>query len=640
MIILSASGIGVHFGAKEVLRDISFSVAERDRVGIIGVNGVGKTTLLKVISDDIDPDSGTVALGKGVSVGMLHQMTDLSHMGDLTLLRYMELAFPELLAMEQELEDTERAMTRAGREGNTALAASLSGKYDSLSATFTAEGGQVFRGKCRSMLVRLGFEDALSRTISEISGGQHTRLALARLLAREPDILLLDEPTNHLDIDALTWLEDYLASYPKTVMVVSHDRYFLDKVTTKTLHISYTRATLYQGNYTEAKNKREQDQASLEKKKREQDKIRRRIEANIAFQRRCGQEHNFVTIRSKQKQLDRMEKIELAKAEKNIRMRFSAEEESAANVLTVRGLSFSYGHAPLIEKISFAIRRGERVLLLGGNGTGKSTLLKLLCGSLTPASGYIDYGDRVTVGYYDQEMKGLHPSNTVFEELHSTFPQMTHLEIRSALALFLFGPDDITQTIGSLSGGERARVLLCKLMLQKVNVLVLDEPTNHLDIASREALEEALSDFDGTVIAVSHDRYFIDRTASRLLILSPDAEGGLVDFPLEELDGAYTAYTKLRAQMTEEKKPAAPAETDAKRQYEEQKKARSEARGLIKRREQMQKRADALEAELSQIEAEMQKPEVATDYVKTAALYERREAAEAELLELYEALME
>ena len=639
MIVLGVSGVGVGFGAKEVLRDITFSVAERDRVGIIGVNGVGKTTLLKVITGECAPDSGTVSLGKGVSVGMLNQMTDLSEMNQLTLLRYMELAFPDLLALERELEDTALAMTEAVQMGDSALAASLSGKYDMLSARFTADGGQVFRGKCRSMLVRLGFEDALNRRISEISGGQHTRLALARLLAREPDILLLDEPTNHLDIDALNWLEEYLTTYPKTVLVVSHDRYFLDKVTTKTLHISHTRATLYPGNYTEAKAKREQDQASLEKRKREQDKIRRRIEANIDFQRRCGQEHNFVTIRAKQKQLDRMETIELAKAEKNVRMRFSAEEESAANVLTVRGVSFSYGQAPLLSNVSFAIRRGERVLILGANGTGKSTLLKLLCGTYTQQKGYIDYGDRVSVGYYDQEMKELHPENSIMEEIHSTFPQMTHLEIRSALALFLFGPDDIDQKVGKLSGGERARVLLCKLMLKKVNLLILDEPTNHLDIASREALEEALADFDGTVIAVSHDRYFIDRTASRLLILSPETEGGVVSFPLEEWEGAYTAYTKLKKEMAEEA-AAEPVETDAKRQFEEQKKAKNQARGEMKRREQMQKRAEALELEIAQIEEEMALPEVATDYVKTASLYEKKEAAEAELLSLYEILMD
>ena len=639
MIVLGVSGVGVGFGAKEVLRDITFSVAERDRVGIIGVNGVGKTTLLKVITGECAPDSGTVSLGKGVSVGMLNQMTDLSEMNQLTLLRYMELAFPDLLALERELEDTALAMTEAVQMGDSALAASLSGKYDMLSARFTADGGQVFRGKCRSMLVRLGFEDALNRRISEISGGQHTRLALARLLAREPDILLLDEPTNHLDIDALNWLEEYLTTYPKTVLVVSHDRYFLDKVTTKTLHISHTRATLYPGNYTEAKAKREQDQASLEKRKREQDKIRRRIEANIDFQRRCGQEHNFVTIRAKQKQLDRMETIELAKAEKNVRMRFSAEEESAANVLTVRGVSFSYGQAPLLSNVSFAIRRGERVLILGANGTGKSTLLKLLCGTYTQQKGYIDYGDRVSVGYYDQEMKELHPENSIMEEIHSTFPQMTHLEIRSALALFLFGPDDIDQKVGKLSGGERARVLLCKLMLKKVNLLILDEPTNHLDIASREALEEALADFDGTVIAVSHDRYFIDRTASRLLILSPETEGGVVSFPLEEWEGAYTASPQLKKEMAEEA-AAEPVETDAKRQFEEQKKAKNQARGEMKRREQMQKRAEALELEISQIEEEMALPEVATDYVKTASLYEKKEAAEAELLSLYEILMD
>ena len=643
MILLGVSDVGVSFAGRNVLSGVTFSVPEGARMGIIGVNGVGKTTLLRVICGDLAPDTGTVSIAKGKTVGMLSQMTDLTAMGEMTLLSYMEGAFPQLLAMEAELERLSAAMTDASARGDHDRAAMLSASYDLLSARFVQEGGKTFRGRCRSMLLRLGFpEEMHTRRISEVSGGQHTRLSLARLLASEPDLLMLDEPTNHLDIDSLAWLEEYLASYPKTIVIVSHDRYFLDRVTDHTLRLSHTRAYLYKGNYSAAKEKQEADEASLERRRREQAKIRARIEANIEFQRRCGQEHNFVTIRSKQKQLDRMEVIEKAVGEKSVRMRFSQSGESAANVLTVRGLRFGYDKAkPLFSDVSFAVRRGERVLLLGPNGCGKSTLMKLLSGHLAPDGGYIDFGYRVEIGYYDQEIRGLDPTRTVMEEIHSSFPDRTELEIRSALALFLFDADGIAQKIGSLSGGERARVLLCKLMLKKVNLLLLDEPTNHLDISSREALEAALSDYEGTVIAVSHDRYFIDRIASRIIELCPAAEDGVIDYPLDRDEGAYTVYTRLRAEAEEKKQLAQPEkqESDNKRRFEEQKKERAAAAAEKRRLEQAQRRVAELEEELARIEADLAAPENAADYVKAAALCKRQEETEEELLGLYDLLM-
>ena len=642
MISVGVSDITHAFGTHKVLDGITFSVNEGERVGVIGVNGVGKTTLLRIICGELTADTGQVSLAKGASVGMLEQMTDLSEMANLTLLRYMELAFPHLLEMEQELERLSLEMTSLTEQGEVEKAVALSSQYDMLSVRFEQEGGHVFRGKCRSMLARLGFaEEVDTRKVASVSGGQHTRLALARLLAREPDVLLLDEPTNHLDIDALTWLEGYLADYPKTTIIVSHDRYFLDKVTNKTLHISHGHATLYHGNYTAAKAIREADEASHERRRKEQMKIRARIEANIAFQRRCGQEHNFVTIRSKQKQLDRMEVLQKTQGEKVVRMRFDTDGESAANVLTVRDLTFGYGAKPLFSGLRFDIRRGERVLFLGGNGTGKSTLMKLLSGMLVQNSGHIDYGYRVTVGYYDQEMRELDPSHTIMEEIHATFPTYTHLEIRSALALFLFGAEDIDRKISHLSGGERARVLLCKLMLKKVNVLILDEPTNHLDITSREALETALSDYEGTVIAVSHDRYFINRIASRIIVLSPQSEGGILDYLVEDEEGAYAYYQKVKEfeRQLAEAEVATATPTSAKAQYEQQKKARADRQSEARKMEQMKKRVAELEEKLAQIEAEMADPAVATDYVKTTALYEAQQAAEEELMALYEQIL-
>ena len=643
MTLLGVSDIGVSFGGHTVLEGVTFSVQEGARVGVIGVNGVGKTTLLRVICGACAPDSGGVYLAKGKTVGMLPQITDLSEKGGETLLAYMEEAFPQLVKTEKELDVLSHSITEAAERGEHDRAASLSASYDLLSARFAQQGGATFRARCRSMLVRLGFPEEMHlRRISEISGGQHTRLALARLLASEPDLLLLDEPTNHLDIDATTWLEEHLAAYPKTVMIVSHDRYFLDRVTDHTLRLSHTRAYLYKGNYTAAKEKQEADEASLERRRREQMKIRARIEANIAFQRRCGQEHNFVTIRSKQKQLDRMEKIEKTVGERSVRMRFEQSGESAANVLSVRHLRFGYDPAhPLFSDVSFDVRRGERVLVLGPNGCGKSTLMKLLSGHLVPDGGCLEFGYRVEVGYYDQEVRGLDPNRTVMEELHTSFPGCTELEIRSALALFLFGADEITQTISTLSGGERARVLLCKLMLKKVNLLILDEPTNHLDIASREALEAAVAEYEGTVIAVSHDRYFIDRTASRIIELCPTAEDGIIDYPLERDEGAYTAYTRLRA-LSEAAESTAPQkeESDAKRRYEQQKKERADRAAEKRRIEQAKARAAALEEEIARLDEALAQPENAADYVKAAELCRRHDEAEEELLALYEQIMD
>ena len=647
MIALSVSDVSLSFGMETVLKNISFSVNDGDRVGVIGVNGAGKTSLFKVITGAYTQDSGAVYLQKGYVVGCLEQNPDLTALpGSTRCIDYMYSAFPSLVAAEAKIAALESEISILSSHGMHDEAVKKTEELTELNRKFALDGGLEFRSRCKSMLLRLGFDEALlMQNISTLSGGQYTRLSLARLLATEPDVLMLDEPTNHLDIDSLAWLESFISTYKKTVIIISHDRYFLDRTTNKTLHIQYAGARLYNGNYTATKDMQEAEAASLEKRYKEQQKEIAKIKANIEFQRRCNREHNFVTIRSKEKQLARMEKVELAPPPpKDIRLSFNAEEESAGDVIDVKNLSFSYSGAPLINDISFLIRRYERVLFLGKNGCGKSTLMKLINSMLTPTAGKITLGYNIKIGYYDQENRGLSQNKTVFDELHDEYPDKKDGELRSVLALFLFGADDIIKPISVLSGGERARLTLAKLMLKKVNLLIMDEPTNHLDIGSAEALENALLAFDGTIIAVSHDRYFINRIATRIIELDAENERGLVDYSLEDYDDAYTEYMRIRTTAREAKlQKAAEAlaskpESSSKQEYEQRKREAAERRSEEKRQREAKTKIEKLEAELESLEEELF-GEAATNYVRAAEIEERKGAIEEELLELYEIVM-
>ncbi len=605
MIALSVSDVSLSFGAETVLKNITFSVNDGERVGVIGVNGAGKTSLFKVITGEYSADSGAVYLQKGYTLGCLEQNPDLTSLpGGTRCIEYMYSAFPALMRAEAKIGALEGEVAFLSERGFHDEAVAKTAELAELNRSFAESGGLEFKNRCRSMLLRLGFpEELLEQNISTLSGGQYTRLALARLLATEPDVLMLDEPTNHLDIDALAWLEGFISSYKKTVIIISHDRYFLDRTTNKTLHVQYAGAKMYHGNYTETKELQEAEAASLEKRYKEQQKEIARIRANIEFQRRCNREHNFVTIRAKEKQLARMEKIELAPPPpKDIRLKFTAEEESANDVVLTKNLSFSYGASPIINDISFLIRRTERVLFLGKNGCGKSTLMKLINSMLTPTEGSITLGYNIKIGYYDQENRGLSQNKTVFDEIHDEYPEKNDGELRSALALFLFGADDIVKPISVLSGGERARLTLAKLMLKKVNLLIMDEPTNHLDIGSAEALENALLAFDGTIIAVSHDRYFINRIATRIIELDAENERGLVDYSLEDYDDAYTEYMRIRTATKEAKLQkaaealASKTESSSKQEYEQRKREAAERRSEEKRQREAKAKIEKLEA--------------------------------------------
>ena len=644
MIALSTQDVCLAYGTDVILKDISFAVNDGDRVGIIGVNGAGKTSLFRIIAGTNEPDSGAVYIQKGHTVGMLEQNPNLTALpGEVTCLEYMYTAFPELIELESAIAKTEALLAQAANKGDHTLAVELTERLTEQNRIFAERGGLEFRSRCRGMLMRLGFEETLiNQRIRTLSGGQYTRLALARLLATEPDILMLDEPTNHLDIDALEWLEGYLASYKKTVLIISHDRYFLDRTTNKTLHIQYSRAKLFHGSYTQCKEQQEAEAASLEKRYKEQQKEIARIKANIEFQRRCNREHNFVTIRSKEKQLARMELVELApKAPKDIRVRFTAEEESAGDVMEVKDLAFDYGAKPLIRNLSFLIRKDERVMFLGPNGSGKSTLMKLMNSMLVPKAGRITLGYNIKIGYYDQENRGLDDTKTVFEEMHDEYPEKKDLELRSTLALFLFGQDDIDKRISTLSGGERARLTLAKLILKKVNLLIMDEPTNHLDIGSCEALESALIAFPGTIIAVSHDRYFINKVATRIIELDPSGDKGMRDYELEDYDDAFNEYMRMR-QIIKERNSQTTVSTksqDSRSDYEERKRENAKKRNEERRIQKAKERIPELEKRLEILDEELF-GEAASNYVRAAEIDAEKSRIEEELLELYELVIE
>jgi len=643
MIVLSTSHLSYEIGDRDILKDITFALNEGDRLGIIGVNGAGKTTLFRLLAGEYTPTDGAVFRAADRTLGYLKQDEAINAREGETLFDFMLAAFPYQRELETRIAACEYEIAEAEMEENEQALVRLSSRLAAAHEEYARVGGLEYRSRAHSMLSHLGFpESEHGRALSTLSGGQHTRLALARLLALEPDILLLDEPTNHLDIEALLWLEDYLASYPKTVLVISHDRYFLDRVTTRTLVVRYTHAKIYEGAYTVAKQLEALDEASHEKQYKEQQKIIARIEANIAFQRRCGQAHNFVTIRAKQKQLDRMEKIEAVRApEKEIRFSFKSEESFSQEVLKIEELSFAYaGAAPLLKNLSFLVKKDERALLLGANGTGKSTLMKILAGKLSQTAGKIHFGEQISVGYYDQETHSFNEEKTVFEELHDEYPKKTNLEIRNALALFLFSGEDVDKPIRSLSGGEKARLTLAKLILKPCNLLLLDEPTNHLDIGSREALETALIAFEGTILAVSHDRYFIDRIGTRAIVLSPESENGAKSFTPYEDETLYAAYLREKVKEKEAVEDGAPPKkSEGREAYAEKKQREAEERAKRRKKEKAERDIPAIEAKIEELRKELF-GSAAADYVRAAEIENEISALEEQLFALYELMME
>ena len=643
MTVISINDLCFSFGTKKVLDKVSFSLEEGDKLGVVGVNGCGKSTLFSLILGEREPDEGSIFIAKGKTVGILTQegAFETSELAGDSALEQMYAAFPELIRAEERLTqltvDLERCDAYAEPDRHRILLA----EYTELNNRFIADGGLEFRGRCASILMKLGYDEAAMRAdIATLSGGQRTRLALARQLCREPDILLLDEPTNHLDMETLVWLENFLISYKKCVILISHDRYFLDRVTGKTLALEHCRAKLYNGGYTATMEQRRIDREIAEKHYRDQQKEIARQEAYIAQQRQWNRERNIIAAESRQKMLDKMEKLEKPKdAPKGIKIKFSETVASGNEVLRAKGLSMAFGEKRLFSGVDFLIKKDERVFFVGPNGCGKSTLIRLILGKLRPTGGFVEAGYNVQIGYYDQENQNLNESNTVLEELWSTYPNMNESDIRSTLAAFRFLYEDTEKTVRVLSGGERARLTLAKLMLSKINLLVLDEPTNHLDIHSREALEEAIDAFDGTVVTVSHDRYFIERLATRVIELIPAVlGGGTYNYTAVHKGKGYTEFCEFRADHAVQSNGTNAAEAPVssnKEQYLRNKQQAAEARKKEARMRRLREEAEQIEKRIEEIDAEMF-GEAATDYVRAAALEKEKNEAEERLLEIYE----
>ena len=651
MIAINVSDLTLRFGTTSVLEKVSFSLEENDKLGIIGANGSGKTSLFKLITGEYEAESGEVYISKGKTVGILSQYgafdTDesMGYEGN-TAIDHMLAAFPALLAAEKRLSELELLLSDVNDEKHSIY----TNEYTTLHEKFIRDGGLEFRGRCRSILLKLGFdEEAITKDVELLSGGQKTRLALAIQLCREPDILMLDEPTNHLDIETLGWLENYLIQYKKCVLVISHDRYFLDRVTNKTLAIEHHKAKLYNGNYTRSMEQRRIDREIYEKHYREQQKEIARQEAYIAQQRQWNRERNIIAAESRQKLLDKMEKLEAPEKEaRGIKMKFTTAIDSGNDVMNIKGLSMAFGQKKLFDDLDFLVKRKDRLLIIGPNGCGKSTLIKIMMKKLAATTGKIEEGYNVEIGYYDQENQNLDEHKTVLDELWDAYPTLPEQKIRSTLAWFNFFGEDVFKQVGVLSGGERARLTLSKLILSHMNLLILDEPTNHLDIDSKEALEAALEEFDGTIIAVSHDRYFIEKLANRIIELKPDGyvDSDMFDYTITRDGHAYTEFREFtearRARLAESATGDtvaanyAPAGSN-KEQYLKNKQDAAEARKKARRIEKLTAEMENLEEQLVLIEEEMN-GEAATDYKKVAELDTRKTEIEERLMEIYEEL--
>ena len=642
MLAITVNDLGVSFGARDIFKKISFALEENDKLGIIGTNGCGKSTLFKVILGELEPTTGNVFIAKNKTIGILTQdcAFEISDLVGRSALEQMYSAFPELIKMEEKLASLEEMMAN-GQNPDEHIR--LSGEYHDLYTRFSELGGLDYKSRCAGILLKMGFEErALSLDVDKLSGGQRTRLALSKQLCREPDLLLLDEPTNHLDIETVQVLENYIKNYKKCVLIISHDRYFLDQVTNKTLAMEFGEAKLYNGNYTQSMKQRDIDREIAEKHYINQQREIARQEAYIAQQRAWNRERNIIAAESRQKMLDKMVKLERPKeAPKPVKIQFRQAIPSGNEVLRVAGLSKAFGEKKLFENMSFLIKKGERVFVIGKNGSGKSTLLKMLVGESELTSGVIEAGYNVEIGYFDQQNQNLTESNTVLDELWNAYPEKREFEIRSALARFRFSAEDCEKNVSMLSGGERARLTLAKLILSPMNLLILDEPTNHLDIMSREALEKALDEFGGTILIVSHDRYLVNKLATRIIEIDNDRTTGeyFIDYPVFTLGNAFAEFTNHKtthtlASLSLEKEKAPTAQ---KEDYMARKKQASDARREQRRIENLKKEQEKIEQELEQIENDLF-GEAATDYKKAAELTARKDELEERLMEIYEEL--
>lgn len=620
MALLTLQNLSLWFGEREIMSGVNFSVDEKAHVALIGVNGSGKTSLFKMITGELQPDEGEIVTSRNTTIGYMEQMT---LRGNLSVYDEALTVFAPLMEMEARLEQLHDEVERSGGDPR------LIEQQQRLSESYNDGGGLTYRARTRSALLGLGFDERqLSQPVDTLSGGQRSKVQLCKLLLSEANLMLLDEPTNHLDIASTRWLEEYLLGSRSAYIVISHDRYFLDRVTSTTLELENRRVSIYNGSYSrylEAKmENREIAQRHYENTQREM----KRIQGIIDQQKRWNQAHNYVTAASKQKQLDRLAAtlVKVDNLPKEINFRFSVRESSANEVLTADRLALSYGEKEIFSELSLRIMKRERVFLIGSNGCGKSSLLKVLASVLPGKCGSFTLGPGIDIGYFDQTLGGLHPEKTVINEIWDRYPRMTETEVRSSLALFLFRGDDVFKQVALLSGGEKARLAMLNLMLSKANLLLLDEPTNHLDIASREAIEQALLEYEGTLLIVSHDRYFINRLADRLYYMD--------NGELTEYIGNYDDFEERRPVIETVVQPQKQKSAGAN-EYKLRKERESAARKRKTKIERTEAELERVAAEMEEVNAELALPETASSYERVLELTEKLNALTEKETELF-----
>ena len=631
--ILQCSHIDKSFVGETVLSDISFHINEQEKAAIVGENGSGKSNLIKIIMGQLSADSGDIILSKDTTVGYLAQNQE--YASDRTILEEMQDAKPEVGILERKIASLSAQMNEADGKELEALIK----QFDQAQHRFDQINGYAYQSELVGVLKGLGFEsEDFDKKIASLSGGEKTRVALAKMLLTAPDLIILDEPTNHLDLNAIHWLEGYLAQYNGAVLIVAHDRYFLDKIVSKVIEIRQTKSRVYLGNYTEYTKKRQEIIDSLQKQYLNQQAEIKHQEEVIAKLKQFNREKSIKRAESREKMLDKIERIDKP-IEENTKMHllFTPKIQSGNDVLTVKGLSKRFADHVLFENIDFEIKRGEHVAIIGDNGSGKTTILKMINDLLTPDSGTITLGTNVEIGYYDQEHHVLHMEKTLFEEIQDEYPNMTNTEIRNLLAAFLFTEDDVFKQIKSLSGGERGRVSLAKLMLSDANFLILDEPTNHLDIDSKAILENAINHFEGTVLYVSHDRYFINTTAHRILDLTSQTMLNYIgnyDYYLDKKDAMEQAHLQTETKVSDVTASAAATASDTKLSWQQQKEEQARQRKLEKELQAVETEIEELESDNEQIDTELSDPANGNDVAKLQELSKKRAENDARLEEL------
>lgn len=629
--ILSCQNINKAFGTDEILKNVSFTIKDREKAAIVGINGAGKSTLLKIIVGEQSKDDGEVILAKGKTLGYLAQHQDLS--SDKTIYEEVLEIKADIILLEEKLRKMEADMKHKDGEDLKAMLEA----YNKANHEFELKNGYAYKSEITGILKGLGFsEEEFDKPVAALSGGQKTRVSLGKLLVSKPDIILLDEPTNHLDMESIAWLETFLLNYSGAVIIVAHDRYFLDKVVSKIVELDNGVASVYTGNYTAYADKRAMvREAQIKAYLNQQQEIKHQEEV-IAKLKSFNREKSVKRAESREKMLDKIERIDKP-SEVNDKMNIKLEPQivSGNDVLTVEDLSKSYPPNTLFDNISFDIKRGERVALIGNNGTGKTTILKIINGIVKADKGEIKLGSKVKIGYYDQEHNVLHSDKTLFDEISDEYPTLTNTQIRNVLAAFLFTNDDVFKRICDLSGGEKGRVSLAKLMLSEANLLILDEPTNHLDITSKEILENALNQYTGTVLFVSHDRYFINKAATRILDLTNQSLVNYIgnyDYYLEKRDELTKIYAGFEETDEAKGQSESAVKTDWKQQKEEQARKRKRENELKKTEE----RIHELEARNAEIDELIVQPDICTNVPKLLELNNEKTQIDEELLELYD----